>query len=66
LPALTRRLLLRFIGGHFLIEVTFTGTAGGGFRAVDAEIFGDKIPVDPVFDDQAPFAEGLQAHQQDQ
>jgi len=66
LPALTRRLLLRFIAGHFLIEITFTGTAGRRLCAIDTEVFGDKIPVDLVFEDQAPFAEGLYADQQDQ
>lgn len=59
-------LLLRFIVGHLLIEVAFTLTAAGRFCAVDAEVFGDKFLIDLVFYDQAPFAEGLKADQQDQ
>ena len=66
LSAFARSLLLRFIAGHLLIEIAFSLAAAGRFCAVDTKVFGDKILVDPVFDDQAPFAEGLYGDQQDQ
>jgi len=66
LGSFTGRLLLRFVFRHFLIEVTFAFAARQWSRAVDAKIFGDKVPVDLVFKDQAPFAEGLGSDQQDQ
>ena len=62
----TGSLLLRFIAGHLLIEITFPVTAAGGFGAVDTKVFGDEILIDLVFEDQAPFAESLYADQQDQ
>lgn len=65
LRGFTGPLFRRLVFGQFLIEVTFTRTAGNDVP-VHAEIFGDEIPVNPVFQDQGPFAEGLQRYQQDQ
>ena len=68
LPAFSGGLLGGFVARHLFVEITFSLAAGGAFAtdAVDAKISGDKIPIDLVFDDQAPFAEGLKADQQDQ
>ena len=68
LAAFAGGLLRRFIARHLFIKITFTLTAGNPLTidAVDTKIFSDKIPVDLVFDDQAPFAEGLEPDQQDQ
>jgi hypothetical protein len=66
LAAFAGGLLIGFVGGHLFIEITFTVAAAGWAGAIDAKIFGDIIPVDLVFEDQAPFAEGLKRHQQDQ
>lgn len=59
-------LLPGFVFRHFFIEITFAFAAGQRGGAVDAKVFGDKVPVDLVFKDQAPFAEGLGSGQQDQ
>jgi hypothetical protein len=66
LSAFAGSLLLRFIGGHLLIEIAFTLAAGGRFCAINTEIFGDEFLIDLVFYYQAPFAEGLKADQKDQ
>ena len=66
LSAFAGSLLIGFVGGHLFIKITFTLAAAGWTGAIDAEIFGDIIPVDLIFEDQAPFAEGLKGHQQDQ
>jgi hypothetical protein len=66
LPALAGGLLLRFVAGHLLIEITFPMTAARRLCTIDAEVFGDEILIDLVFEDQAPFAESLYGDQQDQ
>ena len=66
LSAFAGSLLLRLIAGHLLIEITFTLAAGGRLCAIDTKIFGDEILIDLVFEDQAPFAESLYGHQQDE
>lgn len=59
-------LLAGFVGCHLFIEITFSVTAAGWTGAIDTKSFGDIIPVDLIFEDQAPFTEGLKGHQQDQ
>ena len=68
LAAFAGGLLGGFVARHLFVEIAFSLAAGGAFAtdAVDAKISGDEIPIDLVFDDQAPFAEGLKADQQDQ
>jgi hypothetical protein len=62
LTTLAGRLLLRLIGGHFLIEIAFALATAAGLKTVDAKIFGDIIPVGLKVSDQAPFAKGLGDH----
>jgi len=59
-------LLLGLILCQLLIEITFTGAAGNNIVTVNAKIPGDKVLIDLVFEDQAPFAESLKTDQQDQ
>jgi len=66
LGAFTGSLLRRLVVGHLFIEITFAFTAGQRSGAVDAKILRDEVPVDLVFEDQAPFAESLGGDQQDQ
>ena len=66
LSALAGSLLLRFISGHLLIEIALACTAAKRFCAINTKIFGDKVLIDLVFQDHAPFAESLKTDQQDQ
>ena len=62
LTALSGRLLLRLVGGHFLIEIAFALATAAGPEPVYAKIFGNIVPVDLKVCDQAPFAKGLGDH----
>lgn len=64
LRALTRDLLLIFVTGDPLVDITLTLTAAAGLGPVNAKIFGDVVPVDLKLNDQAPLAEGLERDQQ--
>ena len=66
MSALAGSLLLRFIGGHLLIEIALACAAAKRFCAINTKIFSDKVLIDLVFEDQAPFAESLKTDQQDQ
>ena len=65
LRALARGLLLRFVSSHLLIEITLALTTRAGTKTIDTKIFGDEVPVNLKFSDQAPFAESLQCNQQE-
>jgi proline racemase len=54
------------IGSQFPAQIAFAVAAAGRPGAVDTKIFGDIFLIDLVFDDHAPFAEGLDRDQQDQ
>ena len=61
------RLLLGFVLSQFLMEETFAkASPAGNDVLVHAEILSDIVLIDLVFQDQRPFAEGLQCNQQDQ
>ncbi len=64
LSALAGSLLLRFVPGKAFVEMTFTLAAAHGLSPVDTKVFRDKVLVDLVVQDHAPFAECLYGHQQ--
>jgi hypothetical protein len=59
-------LLIALVCRHSFIEITFALAATGRLCPIDTQMLGDEIPIDPVFKDQTPLAEGLSRHQQDQ